>query len=711
MKEGDVQPEHVDGRRNLSVVARGRVVGRHPSTNPVADSVAALDEAPRSFLRERALASVAASLAPAPFLLLPFVLLVGSILGRDISSVNIGWWLLEAVGATGLTLLALYRYYLYSEVDTTTRATQVLFGLAFAAIGAMFGMSTWVANDSDSTVLLMFTLFPATSVAVGAIVTAGRRDLFLCMLVPATSWSAWTLLHVEEERLRVLASLITVYGIALVALHHIVSRNSLDGFRLQWRTDQLVRELEKERAELTVVNDQLASINVRLAHQATHDPLTALYNRRGTLDQLENHMVNCSDERPVSLLFCDLDHFKAVNDALGHRGGDKFITEIARRLAANCGPDCIAGRMGGDEFVLVMPGLQIDRAAEIAQRLVAELARPIIAEGREVPSSVSVGLATAPTHGRTSSELLRHANAALYKAKQGGRNRVVVFDAEMQRELAAHLADEQALRDAIDGGAIRAFFQPEFDATTGHLVGAELLARWVRPDGDVVPAQQFLAIARTAKLLERVTETVIVDALPHLHRLVDIGLPGGFRFRINVAPEATERNWRTEPIDAALSSLDPQLLTIDVHERYVDDDLTASAANLAAFRARGGRVCLDDFARGMSTLDLLRRLPIDEVRIDHRTLEAVDAHPHDRSIMRSVIGLVRDLGLSITAEGVETAAQADALVALGCVRHQGHLYAPAMRPEEFEDLLVRQLAERVAERMSPEPNWDTGELA
>lgn len=667
------------------------------------------NDADDTFVNERALRVVAGNFAPSTVLVLPFVLLVSLLLRDESAQWRLGVWLLVAVVGTVLGLVAVHQFRRHDRSPLPRRLPWLL-GAALTSGGIVFGLCPWVGGESRLSVVLVYTLFPATASAVGCIVTAGRRDMYLAFLVPLVGMSATFLSTADDGRLRGLGLVSVFYGLGLLVLHHVVSKSVLDSIRLQLTSQELLVDLDHERSELTQVNATLAATNHRLTHQATHDALTGLLNRRGTLEQLEQMLVDVSAERPVGLLFCDLDRFKAVNDALGHRGGDRFITIIADRILRSLEPGCIAGRMGGDEFVVVMPGLDMAGAAAVADRLVGVLAQGVYAEGREMPSSVSIGVAAAPQHGTSSSELLRHANAALYRAKACGRNRVEMFDTDMQRALVSRLGSEQALRRAIDDGDIVAFFQPEIDATTGVVVGAELLARWLRRDGSIIPANEFIEAAQAASLLDRITERVIASARPQMRRLASLGLPEGFRFRINLASERTEQRWHSNVVEWLLQDLDPHLVTVDVHETAVNGDLAGAAANLAGFRSRGGRVCLDDFARGVSSLNLLRRLPLDEVRIDRLAIDTIGSHPHDRAIVRSIISLVRELGLAVTADGVESGAQADALVALGCLHQQGHLYSPALPAREFEDFLVARMAEQFLQRFSPPPTWGTEEL-
>jgi diguanylate cyclase (GGDEF)-like protein len=507
-----------------------------------------------------------------------------------------------------------------------------------------------------------------------------------------------------------MALLWVFYTAALIVVHSTLSRTSLEAILLQQTDEDLLAEIERDQVMLTETNAQLAASIEQLSHQATHDALTGLLNRRGMYEELKTLIGEKQTAQPAGVLFLDLDYFKAVNDTLGHRGGDHFMRIVSDRIDRCIKTIGFAGRIGGDEFVVALPGADEQTTVAVAHQLVGVLGQAVHAAGRELPSSVSIGVAHAPTTGATVSEVLGNANVALYRAKASGRNRVIVFDAEMGEENCKRKVLEVRLRRAIDDGHIVPFFQPELDASTGMIVGAELLARWVQPNGRVVAAHEFIDLAVQAGLLDLVTERVFGGARRQIRRLAVLGLPEGFRFRVNLAPHSTERPWRDNPIDLLVNGIDPHLLTVDVRESFVTVDLASAAANLTEFRARGGRVCLDDFAQGLSSLSLLRRLPLDEVRIDRISTDTIATHPHDRAIVRSIIALTREIGLEVTADGVETGAQADALIALGCVRQQGHLYSPALPAEEFENYLLRRLADQYVLAADTRPTYDTHEL-
>ncbi len=668
-------------------------------------------------LRERALVSVAANTAIGPFWLIPFTVLA-SVLTRDENNAGrLKWWVGAAVLATILIVAGLTAFRRHAR-DAAARHSDaatpqwivVLMRLGLVAMGVVFGMSTWVASAAPVEMVMLFAVFPTTASALAAMLTVGRRDMFASLLVPMTALSTVTLVTSPDIRLRSMALLWLFYSAALIVVHTTLSRTARTAILLQKTSEDLLAEIERDQVQLTETNAQLAISIEQLTHQATHDALTGLLNRRGMFETLEALIGETATTKPVGVLFLDLDRFKAVNDTLGHRGGDHFLRIVADRIERCIKAKGVSGRIGGDEFIVALPGADEATTVAVAHQLQVVLGQAIHAAGRELPSSVSIGIAHAPTHGANVSEVLSNANVALYQAKTSGRSRVTHFDTELARENRNRLDLELRLRRAIDDGDIVPFFQPELDASTGMIVGAELLARWVQPNGTVVAAHDFMDLAVRAGLLDRVTERVFGGARRQIRRLAVLGLPEGFRFRINLAPHSTERPWRDNPIDLLVKGIDPHLLTVDVRESFVTVDLPSAASNLAEFRARGGRVCLDDFAQGVSSLSMLRRLPLDEVRIDRISIDTITTHPHDRAIVRSIIALTREIGLEVTADGVETGAQADALIALGCVRQQGHLYAPALPEDGFENYLLRRLAEQYVQAADTRPTWNTHEL-
>ncbi len=705
---------------------RGQVTGSAVAAANPTPAEATLAGAMSDRIQDEALLRVSAAMAPLRYALFPLAALVALMTRNEIAHAR----LVVGLVVAALAMIALNGAH-HTVVRSQKRPTAArqdpdanVFGangtrhrVTLAVAAALFGsavvagQATWIAAESSTDIGMLFALFPAAFGTLGAFMCAGRRDMFYVYLIPLALISSAGLWVSGNDQLRALAVLNLAFALVQVVLHRAATRSLVSSLESQLTTQALAVRLAGDQAALSTACERLISANTELTFLADHDPLTALYNRRGTISMIDEHLATCTSTTPVALLFCDLDRFKAVNDLLGHRGGDQFLTVLADRITQTLDAGSFAGRIGGDEFVMVLPGHDSARAVAVANRIVGVLAQAVHAEGRSLPSSVSIGVAVAPDHGTSSSDLLRNANTALYAAKHGGRNRVELFDGEMRAELSNRLESEQLLRRAIDSGEILPFFQPEIDATTGTVVGAELLARWLQPDGTVMNAAEFIGIARKAGLLERLTERVLAQARPDIRRLASFGLPDGFRFRVNLAPASTDRSWRHNPIDELVRGIDPNLITVDVREASVIVDLPAAAATLAAFRARGGRVCLNDFARGVSSLSMLRRLPVDEVRIDRVSIDTITAHPHDRAIVRSIIGLVREIGLNVTGDGVETGAQADALIALGCVRQQGHLYAPPMPAEQLETYLVDRQAASWLSAVESTSSWSLDELS
>ena len=448
---------------------------------------------------------------------------------------------------------------------------------------------------------------------------------------------------------------------------------------------------------LTDESRRLAEANEHLRLLTTHDPLTGLANRRGVIDRLDDALTaSAGSGKPVAALFLDVDRFKSINDSLGHACGDQLLQVVARRLTTVADDEMLAGRLGGDEFVVVLSGDVTDeRALEVARRVARSLGEPLELAGRLVRVSTSIGIAISdPVAIETAGDLLNSANTAMHRAKAAGRDRIEVFTPDVRAEMQRRSGEERMLRRSIDNGDVVPFFQPEFDAATGQLVGAEVLARWVRRDGTIANAGEMLSMAEDASTLERLTAVMMQQARPVMRRLGALGLPARFRFRVNLPHRCSPRAWRDGQVPAYFTGIDPRLLVLDVYETGVSDDLPGAAGVLAELRQQGMRICLEDAGRNGAALSLLRSLPLDEIRVDRSHVDTITSHANDRAVVRAMVGLAHDLGLSVSADGVETAAQADALLAIGCQCQQGHLWASPMTADSLEELIVRHAFER-----------------
>lgn len=456
--------------------------------------------------------------------------------------------------------------------------------------------------------------------------------------------------------------------------------------------DRRRREAEVRVDQLEHDRSRIATAHAELAHVATHDAMTGLLNRGGLTSRLEQILDEATG--PIAVMFMDIDRFKSINDSLGHGAGDQLLHVMGRRINAVLPDGCTAGRLGGDEFVVVMDdAADLGRVMAVAQRLTRTIGEPLELVGRLVRVSASVGIAIGPEPDDTPSSMIGFANAALHRAKDGGRDRIEMFTAEIRAEMQRRSLEERALRRSIDAGDVVPFFQPEFDASTGRLIGAEILARWLKRDGTIANAAEMLTMAEDASTLERLTSVVMQQARPVIRRLSALGLPAGFRFRVNLPHRCTPRAWRDGQVQSYFTGIDPTMLTLDIYEAAVLGDVAGAAGVLTEMRRSGARVCLEDAGRGGASLSMIRTLPLDEIRVDRQHVDALTSHPNDRAVVRAMVQLARDLGLAVSADGVETGSQADALLALGCTTHQGHLYARPMTASALEDLLLRHVAE------------------
>ncbi len=421
-----------------------------------------------------------------------------------------------------------------------------------------------------------------------------------------------------------------------------------------------------------------------LSHQATHDALTTLPNRTILLERLGRAIVTAAasgaGDAVIAALYCDLDRFKRINDSLGHDVGDLILVEVARRLRTTIGEEDTAGRLGGDEFLVVATRADVPAVLQLAEALKTATDVPMTIEDRVLQVSMSVGVAIA-TPGETPAELLRRSDTALYEAKERGRNRVEVFDESLRERARRRLQTETDLHAALAAAQMRLFHQPIVALRDGAMVGREALVRWFHPRLGVLEPGDFLAVAEESDLIRDLGRWVLTEAVSHASQP---GPDGSTPYvSVNVSPRELVAGTTAGRVMAALEAagLPGHRLVLEITESVLLEASPATVADLTELTRSGVRLAVDDFGTGFASLTYLQKLPVSIVKIDRSFVSGVTTDPSRRAIVQAVINLGEALGLDVVAEGVERAEQSAALTALGCGFAQGHLFGrPSLLP-------------------------------
>ncbi|HVY52267.1 MAG TPA: EAL domain-containing protein, partial [Devosia sp.] len=428
-----------------------------------------------------------------------------------------------------------------------------------------------------------------------------------------------------------------------------------------------------------------------IARLAYYDALTGLPNRAKLREEMERRFDNAEAPR-AALLFVDIDHFKDVNDTLGHSIGDAFLQQIADRLRRVLWPEDIISRQGGDEFVIVLDGANEARARAVAEVLLEKLSEPVLVDGVSLPASCSIGITLSPDDGQDAATLMRNADTAMYCAKREGRGTYRFFDREMNRKAQDRLLLGALLRAAVVTDQLRLAYQPQIEARTGALAGVEALARWQHPALGDIPPSRFIPLAEDCGLIEAIGAFSIAEGCRQLRRWDELGYDVP-HVAVNVsAIQFRNANFPAMVADALTASgISPDRLTLEITESVMMSDGSATTiANAEALRSLGVTISMDDFGTGYSSLSHLARLPVSELKIDRSFMSNIEDNEAVQALVTAVIRIGESLRLRVVAEGVETADQHRFLEALGCDVLQGYLFGEAMPPAEFSDWLARR---------------------
>jgi diguanylate cyclase (GGDEF)-like protein len=478
-----------------------------------------------------------------------------------------------------------------------------------------------------------------------------------------------------------------ILGLAVIAFFLLtLSVNTSIRTRLH-QIERLNDKLNEQQNALVTAHDQLADALDRARVQAETDALTGLANRRVLSDELAQLLMA---DRSVAVLFIDLDHFKVVNDSLGHAVGDQVLITLADRFRDLIEGDTILGRLGGDEFAIIVPTCSnVTEAVDLAHRVLLAARTPCVIDSHSFVLAASIGIAMSST-GDHAPDVMRHADSAMYRAKRKGRNCIDVFDDMLRGELARRVDDEAELRNALTNGELEAWFQPEVDLSTGAVIGAEALVRWRHPERGVLMPGAFLGLAHETGLIADISAEVCRQAVRARMALATMGCPDDFRMRIN-APTITLRSTTsTEKFVRLLGrrGIPGRWFSFEITETALLEDIDQANRAIELLRQCGATVALDDFGTGFSSLSLVQRLHVDALKIDTSFIRDLTVDPGDAAIVGAIVDLGRRLGLSIVAEGVETQSQRSALLDLGVRRAQGYLYSPAICLDEFRGYAV-----------------------
>jgi len=584
--------------------------------------------------------------------------------------VNLSW--LSATYA-----ISLYRWVILKQFNAASDASRkdgrwrIAFGLGVVSSGAVWGAASVFLFPYDSMLHQLLLAFVIAGMSAGAVTTLsaiyGFCVAFLMLTLGPLIWSFAIAGNAISSTMAIMTALFSLMVIGSSK-----------------RLNQMIMETLQTRNERRQAQETIR-------YQALYDELTDLPNRRLLLERLAQEMSRSKRHGHMgAVLFLDLDHFKKINDSLGHRVGDTVLQAVAKRIRRRLRQEDIASRLGGDEFVVLIPevGDSPDLAAANTEYLALELRElfrePFIVDDHRLHLSASVGIALFPMEHEDPEDLLQQADVAMYSAKELGRDNIQLFLPSMQAAVDRRLEIERDLRRAIGGGELELYYQPQVLAC-GRIVGAEALVRWNHPTRGMVSPADFIDIAEETGLIYQLGDWVLRRAC---EQLAYLGRDSELHVSVNISPKQFREADFVARVRSILfeTGVPPEMLTLEITESLVIDDIEQTVQRMRNLKTLGVSFSMDDFGTGHSSLAYLKRLPLDAIKIDQSFVRDIESDPNDAVIVETIIVMSHHLGLEAIAEGVETAGALAFLRSKGCHRFQGYLFG---RPEPFDNLLLQ----------------------
>jgi len=592
------------------------------------------------------------------------------------------------------------------DVSGSEPAVVLIKGLTFSLSAiVLFLLVTLLLGDSDNNAVIWLATAAVISSLLGdmlwALSDAERLDVPLAVrnspYVLALFAAAGTLLHPGVRNLTaqgayratrpIAGRLVLVTAGLAVPITVFVAIDAVDTRDRIVRGGSLIVLSIAVLARVIIAVRSNATLQARLITSAQTDALTGLPNRSLMLEHVDTALRTAwRDSRQPTVLFIDVDRFKNINDSLGHSAGDDVLVAVAERLRMVLPSHCVVGRISGDEFVVLDPQSKgPSEAMVLADRVLESFHEPLALRQGDVFVSASIGVSTyRPSVTNNADDLLRHADTAMYRAKESGRNCVAIFDESMLASVTQRLAVETALYRALERRELRLVHQPIIDVSLGEVVGFEALMRWDREDGSTVSPAEFIPIAEETGIIVPIGSWALLEALTHLSEWIAAGVsPRDATMAVNVSPRQLSDPNFVNVVSEALTRahIPARQLWLEVTESVMIAQPDQALSTLTKLGDLGVRVAIDDFGTGYSSLSLLQKFPIHRLKIDRSFINGVADNDDARSLVRTIIAMCESMNLDMVAEGVESVRQLQVLGELRCLKAQGYLISHPVAPE------------------------------